>query len=317
MFLSVIIPTYNRCALLKRTLMTIMSQRFSGEHFEVLVIDNHSTDSTKEVTESFHGEIRNLKYLFVDKPGLHEGRHAGMRMSAGDILVYADDDIKAFPEWLESIADSFQDASVALVGGKNIPDYEVTPPAWIENLWIETADGRYMAEFSLLDFGDTIKQIHPHFVFGCNFSIRKSVVNKIGGFHPDALPQSLLKFRGDGETHVSDQVLSLGYKTIYNPNASVQHFVPASRMNIDYLKKRSYAEGITRSYRDIRKMGFVDERLFTTLKHETKKLLNLMRENKIGRAVCRSFYNGYYFHQQEVKRDEALLAWVMKENNLD
>ena len=253
MKLSVIIPTYNRSEYLEKCLASITQQTLSGELFEVIVVDNNSSDETRMVVENFKNRIQNLKYVFEVKPGLHSGRHRGMKESISDILVYADDDIEAFPTWLEGIHESFNEDSVVLVGGKNIPKWESEPPYWIYEMWMDLCEyGHALGHLSILDFGDNIMEVDPGYVWGCNFSIRKNVLLEAGGFHPDSFPQSMVMYRGDGETHVSNYIRKKGYKALYNPKASVFHFVTKGRMTIDYFCKRSFNQGISNSYSSIR-----------------------------------------------------------------
>jgi hypothetical protein len=113
--------------------------------------------------------------------------------------------------------------------------------------------GHALGYLSVLDFGDKIIEIDPGYVWGCNYSIRKNILLKAKGFHPDGFPQEMIKYRGDGETYVSDYIRQNNYKTIYNPKASVYHFVPKSRMTIDYFCKRAFNQGISDSYTEIRK----------------------------------------------------------------
>jgi glucosyl-dolichyl phosphate glucuronosyltransferase len=317
--ISVIIPTHNRAGLLGITLTSLTRQTVSCQDFEVIVVDNGSTDNTKEVVNSFCSSLLpNLRYVQEPIPGLHAGRHCGLRESKGSVLTFADDDIEAYPTWLEGIRESFSDEQVALVGGKCEPHYESQLPEWIENLWINVEEGRYLVYFSLLDFGNTTKAIEPYYVFGCNFSIRKDVLLKVKGFHPDGMPQDLLKYRGDGETFVAEQVQKLGLKTIYNPKASVKHWVPSSRMNINYLKKRAFAEGITQSYRDTRKQmldGTKSKRVHGIIKRITNQI-RMLRLNNVKQEIEKSFNEGYKFHQSQLKVDKDLLSWVVKDNYL-
>ena len=91
-----------------------------------------------------------------------------------------------------------------------------------------------------MDFGDKIKEINPSYVFGCNFSIRKNILLEAGGFHPDGMPQEIIKYRGDGESYVSKYIEKNGYKTIYNPKASVYHLASTDRMTKKYFAKRAF-----------------------------------------------------------------------------
>lgn len=313
--ISVVIPTLNRCHLLEKTLQSISVQDFPADSFEVLIIDNGSTDATKTVANA--SGIRNVRYIFEPNPGLHAGRHRGMAEAKHDILVYADDDIVALPTWLSAIDNSFRDPEVAIVGGNDFPLYESDPPQWIEELWVRNEHGRFLTFYSLLEFGKTRKEIDPVYVFGCNFSIRKEILMKVKGFHPDGMPSDRLRFRGDGETYVAEMVRSLGYKTIFDPGASVNHWVPTARMNEQYLLKRSFAEGVTQSYSDIRSGKHAKN---SHLKNMLRPLAHWLREivqDPLTKKIRRSFREGYAFHQHEVEKDPDLLKWVLREHYLD
>jgi hypothetical protein len=108
---------------------------------------------------------------------------------------------------------------------------------------------------SILDFGETVKEIPPEYRWGCNFSVRKRIVLEAGGFHPDGFPQEMIQYRGDGETAVSKYIHGKGYKAIYNPKASVYHFVPQNRMTQDYFCKRAFNQGISDSFAEMRKIN--------------------------------------------------------------
>jgi glucosyl-dolichyl phosphate glucuronosyltransferase len=303
--LSVIIPTRNRAEQLFGTLESLTLQTYPQNRFEVLVVDNGSTDATADVCEHFKLRIQKLRYIYEPRPGLHNGRHAGLKHADGQILVYADDDIEAQPTWLEGIAESFADSAVALVGGKILPKFDGKPPAWVAALCRNTTTGWVLGWYSVLDFGDLAHEISPEYVWGCNFSIRKDVLTEIGGFHPDGFPRELIKYRGDGETYVSESVRKLGLKALYNPRAAVHHLVPASRMTPEYLYQRTFNQGISNSFSEIRK-----RRSFAA------PMKYAPASNTIHDTVDRGMVDGFNYHQQMVKSDSILQEWVLKENYL-
>ena len=330
--LSVIIPTRNRAEFLQFALNSLLSQTLPSFSFEVLVIDNGSTDNTRSVVTSFQRHLDNFRYFFDPSPGLHIGRHLGMKMAKSDILVYADDDIEAFPTWLEAILETFQNSDVALVGGKNLPKFESIPPEWILKMWRKNNKGnRILGYLSILDLGNERKEINPFHVFGCNFSIKKSILLEAGGFHPDAMPEKLIRYRGDGESHVSRYILKHDYKTIYHPKASVYHSVPSSRLSMEYFCRRAYYEGISQSYTQLRSEYFgstVNKHKFHNLAHyyswlkkipiaQLFKSIGLKSYADIHRIIDKSYQNGRQFHQEEIAKDPALLAWVLLENYLN
>lgn len=336
--LSVIIPTKNRASSLERTLKSIVSQTLDNSVFEVIVVDNGSTDTTKELSNQYSSAFKNFKYVYEEKAGLHYGRHAGMRAASGDILTYADDDIEAFPTWLEAILDSFKDPKVNLVGGKNIPLFEANPPQWLLEMWnFRHPEGKYLGYLSILDFGDEARFIEPYFIWGCNFSVRKETLITAKGFHPDGMPGDKLILRGDGESYISKFIEESGKKACYNPAASVHHIIPVSRMTIDYFQRRAYAQGISDSYTDIRyanekhkqnpKSGFsfLPEMVrgiyrkitFAQLRDDILKVQEELYKSDIRRILEKSHYQGYHLHQREVKYNPEFMKWVMKNDYLD
>lgn len=328
--LSVIIPTRNRCMLLSGTLDSLTRQTFPMESFEIIVNDNGSTDETKQVVESYMNKIPNLMYYYDPKPGLHVGRHNGYKMANSDILVYADDDIEAFPMWLEGIWESFQDPSVMLVGGKNLPKWLAKPPFWIEEKWYQLCQfGHCLSALSLIDFGDDQMEIPAYFVYGCNFSVRKSIITETKGFHPDGVPFDMIEFRGDGESYVDHYIINHNYKTIYNPKASVYHLVPEERLTVDYFKRRMFRAGVEQSYIDkrygknnrqsrdslFRRMRrFLKNRISDSL---VRDLYPKVQQNEIEKQIAQSFSIGYDYHDAMYKKSSMVRDWVHKDNYLD
>lgn len=330
--LSVIIPTRNRSSLLNLTLTSITKQSLPKDSFEVIVVDNGSTDDTKAIVDSFKNKLPHLIYHYDDRPGLHVGRHDGYKLSNSDILVYADDDIEAFPTWLETIYEEFQDKSTVLVGGKNLPKFENKPPFWILEMWYRLInEGHCLYELSLIDFGEVRKEISPFYVFGCNYAIRKSVVHDAGGFHPDGVPIEMIRYRGDGESYVSRYISDNHLKTIYNPKASVYHQVPKGRMTVDYFCERAFRAGVERSYVYLRSKNGVEEsqtslsiikrlrnKLNIVLGFSSVKLLyNILQEigkTEIERQMIRAERTGYDYHQKMYKNNKDLQEWVHKKD---
>ena len=121
--ISVIVPTRNRVQSLKSCLASLVRQKPGGRAFEVLVIDNGSSDDTRSATREFEKEHNSIRYFFEPRPGLHEGRHRGMKEATGEVLVFLDDDIEAQDGWLAAIGKTFDDPAIALAGGNNLPKF--------------------------------------------------------------------------------------------------------------------------------------------------------------------------------------------------
>jgi len=314
--LSVIVPTRNRERALKDTLTSFIAQTYPSDNYEIIVVDNGSIDNTQNVCQALKSKLPNLLYFFDARPGLHVGRHLGMKMSKGDILVFADDDIEAFPTRLEGIAEAFKDSNVVLVGGKNLPKFETEPPDWIKQMWKEDRErNKVIGYLSILDLGNEIKEINPMYVYGCNYSIRKLALLEAGGFHPDGMPEELIRYRGDGESHISRYISDRKYKTLYHPKASVYHLVPKIRITEDYFCKRAFNQGISDSYTNIRNGNIKHDWKIPLRK--VKHFLGLVFGNKRAVKIQAAYYKGYGYHQRLVKTDFALYEWVRKANYLE
>lgn len=311
MFLSVVIPTRNRAHILRRALESLTKQTFHQENFEVIVIDNGSTDNTKDTVNYFQGKIINLVYIHDATPGLHIGRHRGLLAARTEILVYGDDDIEAIPTWLAAIYESFIDSDVVLVGGKCLPKFEVHPPVWVEKLWKQGDSKKILPTLSLIDYGDKKQDLSPFHVFGCNFSIRKNILLESGGFHPDGMPKELIKYRGDGETAVSSYIQNCKYKAVYHPEASVYHFVSKERLTLTYFENRNYNQGISDSFTAI-KNGQVNSFFLKKVKLFIKKYLLF---KKTGTEDA--YIEGYYFHQKSAATDKGLRLWIKRNSYIN
>ena len=319
MRLSVIISTRNRADLLADTLKSLKDQALSQTDFEIIVVDNGSTDSTPEICDHYHTLFDNFSYFYDDRPGLHIGRAVGMQNARGDVLVYTDDDIIASQDWLKNISKAFEDEDLALLGGRILPKYEVEPPDWVENLWTKNTWGKMLYHYSLIDLGENDKQIPPYFVFGCNYSIRKAVIIRLGGFNPDALPDDLLRYRGDGETGLSEKIDGAKLKTLYKPDVCVWHRIPANRLTLEYIYKRAFNQGISDSYSQIRRSKGLNikDSVLNFIRRQVSRKRYLGSGNAVlNRKLYEKYWEGFQFHQRETRNDPRLLDWVLQENYL-
>jgi len=318
--ISVVIPTRNRADLLAPALESILKQDLAPSRFEVLVIDNGSTDDTQHVIDQYKGQLANLSGIYAPEPGLHTGRHAGMKAAQGDILVFADDDIEALPTWLSSIDAAFQDPQVAMVGGNNYPLFLQTPPDWLKRMWHRPTFCGYKSipSLSVIEFTQPPQEISPYQIWGCNFAIRKEVLLQADGFHPDGMPKELIRFRGDGETHVSRYVAESGLKCVFHPGASVHHKVTPERMTHAYFRQRGFNQGVSDSYTQLRQQDLPSataKRPFIkrALGFAVRKALSLLDSAETRRAAAElqlGHREGFAYHQAAYRDDPEVRDWV-------
>jgi glucosyl-dolichyl phosphate glucuronosyltransferase len=316
--ISVVVPTRNRAGLLARALSSIEKQTLPPNRFEVVVVNNGSTDGTADIVASHVRHMPNLRAVGEPRPGLHAGRHRGLREARGDILVFIDDDIEATPGWLEAIAEAFTEPDVVMVGGNNLPRFERTPPDWLMRLWERPAyGGQAIPWLSILRLPDGMRAVDPTYVWGCNFAIRRQTLLDAGGFHPDAMPREMIRFRGDGETHVSRQVRTAGLKCLFHSGATVSHFVGAARMSFEYFRQRAFDQGISDSFTDLRRgcgaarLGLKAAAVFSArwLRANLERDRDLRR---LRRCMASGYREGYVFHQRMFREDAEIRSWVMR-----
>jgi glycosyltransferase involved in cell wall biosynthesis len=237
---SVIVATRNRQALLAETLHALVRQDFARERFELVVADNGSTDATRSVVARTAGLVERpgLRYLYVASPGKSNAVNEALAIARGGIIAFTDDDVRPEPDWLGALVDAMSRPGVEFVAGRVLPIWEKTPPPWISPalygvLAVPDNGTRPIA------IASTRSRVMP---IGANMAVRRSVIERIGGFRPD-----LGKLEGSlrtGEDHEFFlRMLRAGCRGLYEPQATVHHWVPAERLSRRYFRSWQYQNG--------------------------------------------------------------------------
>lgn len=333
---SVIVPTCNRLEDLKRCLQSLTEQDIREVDWEILLVDNSSTDGTGTwCQEQVGGLSPRIRYVWEPMPGLLSGRHRGASEAEGQILSFVDDDIEASSGWLRAICASFADEEVQLVGGPCLPHYHAQPPEWMEAFWSATPyGGRSCSWLSLLDLGNERLSVSPLYIWGLNFSIRKQMLLNLGGFHPDCIPASLQRYQGDGETGLAVKAELRGCRSVYDPGVRVFHKVSVDRMTIEYFERRAFYQGVCDSYTKARRLhglypGSGQNRTWARSQLGALKRAVLSRiaagrqENdkspmsEAKRRTRDAYERGFSFHQEAMRSDPGVLAWVRRRDYWD
>lgn len=307
--LSVIIPTLNRCQSLENVLKCLVAQDLAPEIFEILVIDNGSEDSTKEIVNKYINEYPsiNIKFLTSSPKGLLSGRQEGIKKALGDVLTFLDDDIITWQGFLSSILETFQNhPDVVIAGGPCTPQYEEIPPIWVESFNNKNVDYYRNGYLSICNYGKVEKEISPKDIWGLNFSIKKDILTQFRGFFPDGVPEEKLIFRGSGESGITDLLEEKGFKGWYSPKICVSHVIPKKRLTKEYFLKRAFSQGISESYQDIRENGYI-----------SNKKLNYKNDSTIDNQIYNSYVDGYLFHRKVSSKNINLLSWILKKDYLN
>jgi glucosyl-dolichyl phosphate glucuronosyltransferase len=284
-FISCIICTYNRERFLHSSIESLVSQTLSKDLFEVIIVNNNSTDNTDTIARSLiekYNETVNFKYVIESKQGLSHARNRGIEETNGEYICYIDDDAIASLDFLKNIVDFFEsNPNAAGVGGKIIPEYVDGKPAWM-NHFMEGL-------VSKVDNGEEIFEYNgSKFPIGCNMTYKKSVLLEIGMFDPD-LGRKGNSGEASEEKDVFFKIYNKGYKVYYLPNIPVKHIIESLRLEYPYIQKIS--AGIGRSERlRVAKLGKI-------------KLLLKFAELifKFAAAMLIAFYYTIQFQFQKAK----------------
>ena len=320
MSISVTIVTKNRAKHLDFGLQSLAAQTFPQKDFEVIVADNGSIDHTKEVVQSFSSRIENLRYIFDSRPGQLVGWHRALSAANGDVTCFIDDDIRPCPDWLASLEEIYHEKSIGMVTGPIELSFEMETPSWLNHMILGARGGKTLPFLGLLDCGEKIREIPSNFVWGSNFSVRKSLLESAGGFHPCAMPRDLLHFYGDGEIHVGRYISEQGYKVYYHPNARVVHDIPNERLTLEAVELKFETSAYARSFQTLRERGNpysmptnVEIRLIADNYFRRPSLVPL----SLRTAVIDGLTRGFKKHLDYFKSDLDFRIWVLKENYLD
>jgi glycosyltransferase involved in cell wall biosynthesis len=244
MDLSIIIPTYNRATLMAQAVRSAVGMDYPSDRYEVIVVDNASTDTTPEVVQRLqsHSNGYNLHYVREEQLGLHNARHAGARAAKGEILVFTDDDATFDPRWITAYAKAFSEhPEMVAAGGPVRPVWEVPPPQWLlDYMEQEYKEIKMLGLLSLMEPYEEFRLDPKGFFFGVNMAIRRDVLFEVGGFNPEAFGDIWL---GDGETGLNCKLWERGMLIGYVPEAVVYHHIPPQRMTVDYFRRRMANEG--------------------------------------------------------------------------
>lgn len=224
---SVIISTYNRDRFIVTGLTCLAAQNLPQTSYEVIVVDNNSTDNTASLVKNFIAANASLpfRYVFEAQKGVSFGRDRGIHEAKGEILVYLDDDAEALPDLLLQYLNFFTthpEASAA--GGRILPKYSESP----EPKWMSKYLNGYVAK---VDLGAPTRLFKGRMKYpiGCNMAYRKKYLLEIGGFN------TLLTFRGD-DKYIYLAVKAINPSIYYVHEAMVYHNIPGRRLNFSYLK---------------------------------------------------------------------------------
>jgi len=229
---SVVICTLNRAEVLEGALQSLADQTAPAGSFEVLVMDNGSTDHTAEVAERF-GKVLDLRYLREARTGLSYARNAGYVEASGAYVAYLDDDATARPDWVESILAAVEKESPDVLGGPVIPFFPAGRPAW------------FPPESQAWSLGDRMRELHrDEYIRGESIVIKKSALERLGGFRTDlGMKGNALGYGEETELQCRLRRTSAAARITYSPDVVVYHLVRPEKLTLGWQLQRCWIQG--------------------------------------------------------------------------
>mgnify|MGYP002620975778 CR=1 FL=1 len=242
LFFTVVVCSYNREKYIADAIKSLLNQSLDKRLYEILIIDNNSTDSTGEIARDYvqkYESTHQIRYVKETNQGLCFARNRGIQEAQGKFIVYMDDDGIADPNFLEVQHHFLTDFDYVIgLGGKIIPRYVDGKPKWI--------DGILEGLVSKVDHGDKVFQYTgKKYPVGCNMTYRKDILEQVGMFDTGIGQVGDNLVRGD-ETELYERIKKLNRPVYYLPKSRVEHVIEKNRLTRDHIRKMSEGVGIGR-----------------------------------------------------------------------
>lgn len=245
--ISVVIPVCNARETVGKCLTSLKAQ--DRDDFEVIIVDDGSTDGTAEVCESYP----DVRVFRLNQGGPSRARNRGVAMSRGALVAFTDGDCVVEPNWLTELEKGFTSPEVAGVGGDQKSPADETETGRLIQDFLKTIG--FMTDYIKTD--ETMKETYHN--PSCNSMHRKSVLVEVGGFDERLWPGE--------DVDMDVRIRRRGYKLVYNPDACVGHYRARNYRGFARMMKRYGASAwqLVKRYGFFRPVHFVPVALFVAL----------------------------------------------------
>jgi glycosyltransferase involved in cell wall biosynthesis len=233
---SVVVATYNRQHLLARTLDSLVRQDAGTLHYEVLVVDNNSSDDTRAVVARYVERWPHVRYFFEPRPGVSHARNTGISAARAEIVAITDDDVEPDPSWIAAIKRAFDVfVDVDCIGGRITPRWTAPPPSWLTpEMWgpvaLQGALQGKQGDNPYVDSNNARRCLAT-----ANFACRRAALLEVGGFSPEYLRAVDLELQL--------RLWRAGKRGVYTSSVSASTEVPIERLAKAYHRKYYLSTG--------------------------------------------------------------------------
>jgi glycosyltransferase involved in cell wall biosynthesis len=241
MRLDVIVPTYNRQDLLPLSLNSLFAAEIpAGLEVSVTVVDNNSTDGTRQVIESFKERFGDrIQYCFEQQQGRSHALNAGINATSGDLVGIIDDDEEVDRNWINAAFAAFSTKDLDFIGGPYIPHWSSTPPDWLPR--------EYGGVVGWVDGGDKevpFDRNYPGILMGGNAVLKRSILEKVGLYTTWLGRTDKGLLTGEDE-ELYGRLLASGARGMYLPQMMIYHHVTPERLTKSYFRRWCFWRGVS------------------------------------------------------------------------
>jgi glycosyltransferase involved in cell wall biosynthesis len=245
---TVLVCTYNRAGLLREMLESLRANEAARE-WDVVVVDNNSTDDTRAVVEAMGPRFPvPLSYAFEPQQGKSHALNTGIALARGEVVVFTDDDVRVGHGWLDAAcAELDADHALDYTGGPVRPIWGAPPPAWLDQ---QRAD--LWGTLAILDYGNRgfVFEERQRVPLGANMAVRRRLIERIGGFDAE-LGRRGRSLLGQEQAEFFARGRSLGARGAYVPAMELHHHVPPERLTKRYFRRWWFWKGVSRARVDL------------------------------------------------------------------
>ena len=244
--MSVVVSTRDRSHFLRSCLESLSLQDCSFA-FEVVVVDNASSDDTRQLVQEFGREDQRFRYIFEERVGLSHAKNAGVRASVSPLIAFTDDDVVLDPQWLRSLAECAQrqTSPLFILGGPIHPiPHDLGPwPAWLPD--------EALRDLPSLDHRAARPLEAFEHLWGANIAVPRGAFDVLGLWDVELGRSGDL--RGTYEDiELVDRIRAAGGIAFFCLNARLQHRIERSNVSPGYVLRRAFNRGTNEQWRAAR-----------------------------------------------------------------